>query len=68
MDLIRSFADQKIFQIQINVISSETLRAAQREPQKYRDIIVKVAGYSAKFTALHKPLQDGIIARTEHKI
>ncbi len=68
MDLIRSFVDQKIFQIQINVISSDTLRAAQKEPHKFRDIIVKVAGYSAKFTALSKPLQDGIIVRTEHRI
>jgi formate C-acetyltransferase len=68
VDLIRTFVDQKIFQVQINVISSDTLRAAQKEPRKYRDVIVKVAGYSAYFVVLPKELQDGIIARTEHKI
>jgi formate C-acetyltransferase len=68
MDMIRTFADQKIFQVQINVISSETLRAAQKEPHKFRDVIVKVAGYSDYFVTLPKELQDGIIARTEHKI
>jgi len=68
MDMIRTFADQKIFQVQINVISSDTLRAAQKEPHKFRDVIVKVAGYSDYFVTLPKELQDGIIARTEHKI
>ncbi|KKN81332.1 hypothetical protein LCGC14_0320790 [marine sediment metagenome] len=67
-DMIRTFADQKIFQVQINVISSETLRAAQKDREKYRDVIVKVAGYSAYFVNLPKMLQDGIIARTEHRI
>ncbi|KKN81335.1 hypothetical protein LCGC14_0320820 [marine sediment metagenome] len=67
-DMIRTFIDQKIFHIQINVISSETLRAAQNEPDKYRDILVKVAGYSAYFVQLPKDLQDGIITRTEHKL
>ena len=43
-----------------------TLRAAQKEPEKYRDLTVKVAGYSAFFTQLYKELQDSIIARTEH--
>ena len=65
-NLIRTFVDQKIFEIQINVISSDTLKAAQREPSKYRDVIVKVAGYSDYFVTLPRPLQDGIIARTEH--
>jgi len=67
-DMIRTFVDQKIFQVQINVISSETLRAVQKEPNKYRDVMVKVAGYSDYFVTLPKELQDGIIARTEHKL
>ncbi|KKN81337.1 hypothetical protein LCGC14_0320840 [marine sediment metagenome] len=66
-DLIRTFVDQRIFHVQINVISSDTLKAAQKEPEKYRDVMVKVAGYSAYFYTLPKDLQDGIIARTEHK-
>ena len=65
-DLIRAFVDQKVDHVQINVVSSETLRAAQREPYKYRDLVVKVAGYNARFADLHKALQDSIIARTEH--
>ena len=66
VDLIRTFVDQKIYHVQINTISSDTLRAAQKEPDKYRDLVVKVAGYNAFFVRLDKPLQDGIIARTEH--
>jgi len=65
-DLIRVFVDQKIDHVQINVVSSDTLRAAQREPDKYKDLTVKVAGYNARFVEIHKVLQDGIIARTEH--
>ena len=65
-DLIRTFVDQKIFHMQMNVVSSDTLRSAQKEPDKYNDLVVKVAGYNAFFTQLSKPLQDSIIARTEH--
>ncbi len=63
---IRTFVDYGIFQIQFNMITGETLRAAQKDPEQYRDLVVKVAGYSAYYTRLLKPLQDGIIARTEH--
>lgn len=66
VDLIRTFVDQKIYHIQINVVSSDTLRAAQMEPEEYRELVVKVAGYNAYFTHLSKPLQDSIIDRTEH--
>jgi formate C-acetyltransferase len=65
-DLIRVFVDQKVDHAQINVVYSDTLRAAQLEPDKYRDLTVKVAGYNARFTELHSDLQDSIIARTEH--
>lgn len=65
-DLIRTFVDQKVFHLQINVISSETLKAAQVRPEEYRDLTVKVAGYNAYFTKLSKELQDTIIARTAH--
>ena len=66
--LVRSFIDQKIFHMQTNVVSSETLRAAQKDPEKYRDLVVKVAGYNAFFTQLTDSLQDTIIARTEHRL
>lgn len=64
-DLIRVFVDQKADHVQINVVYSDTLRAAQREPEKYRDLTVKVAGYNARFVDLHEDLQETIIARTE---
>ena len=65
-DLIRVFVDQKVDHLQINVVSSETLIAAQETPEDYRDLVVKVAGYNANFVDLHKELQDSIIARTVH--
>jgi len=65
---IRAFADQGIFHVQFNMIDGATLRAAQNNPDNYRDLVVKVAGYSAYYTRLPKPLQDGIIARTEHHL
>jgi pyruvate formate-lyase/glycerol dehydratase family glycyl radical enzyme len=55
------------FHIQINVLDDETLRAAQREPDKYRNILVRVAGYSAYFVDLSKEIQDNIIDRTIQK-
>ncbi|MHA1729358.1 MAG: glycyl radical protein [Promethearchaeota archaeon] len=64
--LVRAFIDQKIFHMQINVVSSDTLREAQKEPEKYKDLVVKVAGYNAFFTQLTEALQNTIIARTEH--
>jgi formate C-acetyltransferase len=65
-DLVRAFIDQKILHVQFNVVSSETLMAAQKEPEKHQDLLVKVAGYSIFFVQLTKPNQDAIIARTEH--
>ncbi len=53
--------------IQFNVIDQETLKAAQEEPEKYRDVVVRVAGYSAYFTALSKEVQDEVINRTGYK-
>lgn len=67
-DLIRVFVDQKVDHIQINVVSVKTLKAAQKEPEKYKDLVVKVAGYNARFVDLPKMVQDSIIARTEHRL
>ncbi|HJN51711.1 MAG: pyruvate formate lyase family protein [Pseudomonadales bacterium] len=67
-DLIRVFVDQKVDQVQFNVVSADTLRAAQKAPEEYKDLVVKVAGYNARFVDLHRPLQDTIIARTEHGV
>lgn len=67
-DFIRVFVDERVDHLQINVVSSDTLRAAQQEPEKYKDLTVKVAGYNARFVTLHKELQDTVIARTEHRL
>ncbi|CAA7600109.1 formate C-acetyltransferase [Acididesulfobacillus acetoxydans] len=63
---LQAFMKLKIQHIQFNIISADTLRAAQREPEKYRNLVVRVAGYSAIFIELNKAIQDDIIARTEH--
>lgn len=65
--LIRAFfSDLKGWHIQFNVVSADTLRDAQTHPEKYPDLIVRVAGYSALFTLLDRETQDDIIARTEY--
>ena len=64
--LIRTLIDEKVQEVQFNVISPETLKAAQKEPDQYKGLVVKVAGYSAFFVKLIEGLQDAIIARTEH--
>jgi formate C-acetyltransferase len=65
--LVRSYFKLDGHHIQLNVVTAETLRSAQANPEKYRDLIVRVAGYSDYFCDLGKVLQDEIIARTEHK-
>lgn len=51
--------------VQINVVSAETLKDAQKHPEKYRDLIIRVAGYTAFFTEISRDLQDDLIARVE---
>ena len=63
--LIRSYFDQKGMHMQFNVVTRETLLDAQKNPEKYKTLVVRVAGYSALFTTLSKSLQDDIIARTQ---
>lgn len=63
--LIRSYFDQKGSHMQFNVVDRETLLDAQKNPEKYAHLVVRVAGYSALFTTLSKSLQDDIIRRTE---
>lgn len=67
--LIRTFFNHhKGWHVQYNIVSRETLLAAKRNPEQYRDLVVRVAGYSAFFTALSPDAQDDIIARTEHEL
>ena len=65
--LVRTYFKLDGHHIQFNVVKAETLREAQAHPDQYRDLIVRVAGYSDYFCDLNKVLQDEIIARTEHK-
>jgi len=65
---IRTFIDLKLHHVQINIVSSDVLKAAQEEPKDYRDLMVRVAGYVTQFVELPKNVQDTIIARKEHKL
>lgn len=65
--LIRGFFDLGGFHVQFNVISTETLRKAQAHPEDYRDLLVRVAGYSTQFVNLSREVQEAIIARTTHE-
>ncbi|MDZ7391708.1 MAG: glycyl radical protein [candidate division KSB1 bacterium] len=64
--LIRSYFAMDGHHVQFNVVTADTLRRAQKEPHKYRDLIVRVAGYSDYFVDLSTELQNEIIRRTEH--
>jgi formate C-acetyltransferase len=68
VQLLRTFVSLKLWHVQFNIVSSEVLRAAQREPEKYRDLIVRVAGYCAQFVTLDPTTQNDIISRTEQKV
>ncbi len=63
---VRAYFKMDGHHIQFNVVDADTLRDAQRNPEKYRDLIVRVAGYSDYFCDLSTALQDEIITRTEH--
>jgi len=67
--LLRTFFDTlKGYHVQYNVVSREVLLDAQAHPEKHRDLIVRVAGYSAFFNVLSRETQDDIIGRTEHTL
>ena len=66
VQLIRAYFKMDVHHIQFNVVDATTLRAAQANPEQYRDLIVRVAGYSDYFCDLGEALQEEIIARTEH--
>lgn len=67
INLVRSYFRMDGHHIQFNVVTADILRKAQKAPEKYRDLIVRVAGYSDYFVDLGEPLQEEIIRRTEHR-
>jgi pyruvate-formate lyase len=68
MQLVRTWCELKHWHVQFNILNRETLLAAQKEPEKYRNLIVRIAGYSAYFVDLSPSQQSEIIARTEEQM
>jgi pyruvate-formate lyase len=64
--LIKTYFDHYAYQIQVNILNPEELIEAKKHPERYRDLVVRVAGYSAYFVELSPEVQDEIIARTTH--
>lgn len=68
ISFIRTWCDLKLWHLQFNIINTETLIAAKKNPEQYKNLLVRVAGYSAYFTELSEDLQDDIINRTQHEV
>ena len=66
VSFIRTWCDLKLWHVQFNIINKQTLVSAQKNPEKYRGLIVRIAGYSAYFVDLSPDLQNDLIARTGH--
>ena len=67
-DMTKSYFADGGMEVQYNVVDTDTLRAAQVDPNEYRDLVVRIAGYSAYFVELGRDLQNDIIARNENRI
>jgi formate C-acetyltransferase len=67
-DVTRTYMDMGGMEVQYNIISSETMRSAQADPDSYRDLVVRIAGYSAYFNELSRDCQDDLISRTENSL
>jgi len=66
--LIRTYFEKPGFHVQFNVVDSRMLKDAQLHPENYRDLVVRVAGFSAYWVEMSKALQDQVIWRTEHSL
>jgi len=64
-DVVTTYCDQGGFEIQVNVVDNATLRAAQADHENYRDLVVRIGGYSDYFVALSPGMQEEVIARSE---
>ena len=65
--ILNSYFERGGQEMQINCVDTETLRAAQETPDAYRDLVVRVAGFSEFFTKLDPAIQEDVISRTEHQ-
>ncbi|NLO81512.1 MAG: hypothetical protein GX094_00385 [Clostridiales bacterium] len=68
LDMIETFMERGGFELQINVVNRETLLEAQKKPEAYKDLVVRIGGYSDYFVHLSPAMQEEIILRTEHEI
>ena len=67
LELVRTYMRKGGFHVQFNVVSSDTLRDAQKSPDQYRDLMVRVAGFTQYWCEIGKPIQDEVIFRTEYE-
>ena len=68
LSLIKTYLDRGGFEMQINVVDKETLIKAKENPESYKDLVVRIGGYSDYFTRISEKMQDEVILRTEHEI
>ena len=68
LGLIKGAFNKKAMELQFNIVSADTLRSAQVTPENYKDLVVRVAGYSGYFVELRPEVQEDIILRTEHEL
>ena len=66
LDVLRAFMRMGGFHVQFFIVSSKTLRTAQQKPDDYRDLMVRVAGFTQYWCEIGKPIQDEVIYRTEY--
>ena len=67
-ELVNTYFKNGGMHIQYNIIGSDTLRDAQKHPERYRDLVIRIAGFSAYFVELYKDLQDDLISRTDQEV
>ena len=66
--LVRTYLERGGFEMQINVVDGEVLRAARQDPERYRDLVVRIGGYSDYYVTLSPQMQEEILLRTEHEV
>ena len=67
LELIRAYMRKGGFHVQFNIVDSKTLKQAQEKPENYRDLMVRVAGFTQYWCEIGKPIQDEVIYRTEYE-
>ncbi|MBR6950384.1 MAG: hypothetical protein IKH56_01490, partial [Oscillospiraceae bacterium] len=67
-DVTKAYFDQGGMEVQYNVVDSKTLKKAQKNPEKYHNLVVRIAGFSAYFVDMTEAMQEDIISRAEHNL